>query len=368
MNSLNICKVSLGTNSYKIFIGKDIHKSITDYISNYKDYSRTVVISDKNILEKNPTLFNNYLKKKIELDQIILPQGEKIKSFKYLELIVEKILKLGVDRNTLLICIGGGVLGDLVGLASSLILRGLDFVQVPSTLLAQVDSSVGGKTGINSKYGKNLIGSFNQPKSVIISTDILKTLNKRDINSGYAEILKYSFINDKNFFNWLVKNGKKVISLHTESCVYAIKKSCSIKSKIVSIDEKEKGIRELLNFGHTFGHAIEAITGYTNKIKHGEAIFIGMYLAIKFSIFLKICKRDVLEKYSAHLKNLKINYKLSDYNIRISPKSFLRHMRFDKKVKNNKIKLILIEEIGSPTRLFLDNEKLLSNFLKNELK
>ena len=259
-------------------------------------------------------------------------------------------------------------MGDLVGLASSLILRGLDFVQVPSTLLAQVDSSVGGKTGINSKYGKNLIGSFNQPKSVIISTDILKTLNKRDVNSGYAEILKYSFINDKKFFNWLVKNGKKVISLHTESCVYAIKKSCSIKSKIVSIDEKEKGIRELLNFGHTFGHAIEAITGYKNKIKHGEAIFIGMHLAIKFSTFLKICKKDVLEKYSSHLKNLKINYKLSDYNIRISPKIFLRHMRFDKKVKNNKIKLILIKDIGSPIRLFLENEKLLSNFLKNELK
>ena len=145
------------------------------------------------------------MKKEIEFDQIILPQGEKFKSFKYLELIVEKILKLEVDRDTLLICIGGGVLGDLVGLASSLILRGLDFVQVPSTLLAQVDSSVGGKTAINSKYGKNLIGSFNQPKSVIISTDILKTLNKRDVNSGYAEILKYSFIYDKKFFNWLVK-------------------------------------------------------------------------------------------------------------------------------------------------------------------
>ena len=368
MNNLNICKVSLGKNSYKIFIGKDIHKSITDYIPNYKNYSRTVVISDNNILKKNPSLFNNYLRKEIRYDQIILPQGEKIKCFKYLELIIEKILQLEVDRDTLLICIGGGVLGDLVGLASTLILRGLDLVQIPSTLLAQVDSSVGGKTGINSKYGKNLIGSFKQPKSVIVSTDILKTLNKREINSGYAEILKYSFINDKRFFNWLVNNGKKVISLHTGSCIYAIKKSCSIKSKIVSVDEKEKGTRELLNFGHTFGHAIEAITGYKEKIKHGEAIFIGMHLAIKFSIFLKICKTDVLEKYSTHLKNLKINYKLSDYNIRISPKSFLRHMRFDKKVKNNKIKLILIKDIGSPIRLFLENEKLLSNFLKNELK
>ncbi len=159
-----------------------------------------------------------------------------------------------------------------------------------------------------------------------------------------------------------------MISLDSESCVYAIKKSCLIKSKIVSIDEKEKGIRELLNFGHTFGHAIEAITGYKEKIKHGEAIFIGMYLALKFSVFLKICKMNVLEKYTSHLNNLKINYKLSDYNISISQEKFLHHMRFDKKVKNNKIKLILIKDIGSPVRLFLENEKLLSNFLKNELK
>ncbi len=368
MNSLEICKVSLGINSYKIFIGKDIHKSITDFISNYKNYSKTIVISDRNIVEKNPSLFNKFLKKKIEFEKIILPEGEKIKSFKYLEMIIEKILKLKIDRNTLLICIGGGVLGDLVGLASSLLLRGLDFVQIPSTLLAQVDSSVGGKTGINSKYGKNLVGTFKQPKSVIISTDILKTLNKRDINSGYAEILKYSFINDKNFFNWLVTNGKKVVSLNTESCIYAIKKSCLIKSKIVSKDEKEKGKRELLNFGHTFGHAIEAITGYKSKIKHGEAIFIGMYLAIKFSTLLKICKKDVLEKYISHLKDLKINFQLSDYNIRIAPHRFLEYMRFDKKVKNNKMKLILIKDIGYPIRLFLENEKLLSNFLKNELK
>ncbi len=368
MSKLDICKVSLGINSYKIFIGKDIHRSITNYISNYKTYSSTIVISDKNIYEKNSLLFKKYLKKEIEFELIILPQGEKIKSFKYLEFIIEKILKLEIDRDTLLICIGGGVLGDLVGLASSLVLRGLDFIQIPSTLLAQVDSSVGGKTGINSKYGKNLVGSFKQPKSVIISTDILKTLKKRDIKSGYAEILKYSFINDKKFFNWLVSNGKKVISLNTESCIYAIKKSCTIKSKIVSKDEKEKGMRELLNFGHTFGHVIESVTGYKDKIKHGEAIFIGMYLAIKFSILLKICKKDVLEKYSCHLKNLKINHKLSSYNIKISPERFLQHMKFDKKVKNSKIKLILIKDIGVPVRLFVEDEKLLSNFLKNELK
>ena len=368
MNNFEICKVSLGINSYKIFIGKDIHKSIIDYIPNYKNYSRTVVISDNNILKKNPSLFNNYLRKEIRFDQIILPQGEKIKSFKYLELIIEKILQLEIDRDTLLICIGGGVLGDLVGLASSLILRGLDFVQIPSTLLAQVDSSVGGKTAINSKYGKNLIGSFKQPKSVIISTDLLKTLKKRDLVSGYAEILKYSFIKDKSFFSWLEKNAKKILSLNTESCIYAIKKSCSIKSDIVSKDEKEKGVREILNFGHTFGHAIESITGYSNKIKHGEAIFIGMYLAIKFSIFLKLCNEKIAINYARHLTDLGIHFKLGDYNLNISYKEFINHIKFDKKVKNGKIKFVLIKKIGVPVRIFLEDESLLSTFLKNELK
>ena len=212
---------------------------------------------------------------------IILPDGEKIKSFKYLQELIEKILKFGVDRNSLIICFGGGVLGDLVALAASnLFLRGIDFVQIPSTLLAQVDSSVGEETGINSKYGKN-IETFKQPKSVIISIDILKTLDKREIISGYAEILKYSFIKDPLFFNWLKLNGKKVISLDPSSCIYAVKKSCSIKSNIVSKDEKEIGIREILNFGHTFGHAIESMTGYSNKIKHGESIFVEYYFGNK---------------------------------------------------------------------------------------
>ena len=161
---------------------------------------------------------------------------EKTKSFFYLENLTEKIIKMGVDRDSLIICVGGGVLGDLVALTSSLILRGIDLIQIPSTLLAQVDSSVGGKTAINSKYGKNLIGTFKQPKSVIISTDLLGTLQKREIISGYAEILKYAMIKDKIFFKWLEQNGDKIISLDTKSCIYAIKKSCSIKSSIVSID------------------------------------------------------------------------------------------------------------------------------------
>ncbi len=368
MKNLVNYKVSLGKKSYPIFIGKNILGSITRFIPNYEKYSKIILVTDENVYKNNLNLFNLEFPVEMKFNQITLPYGEKIKSFKYLEILIDKILKIEVDRDCLLICVGGGVLGDLSALSSSLILRGIDLVQVPTTLLSQVDSSVGGKTGINSKYGKNLIGSFKQPKSVIISTDILKTLGKRELLSGYAEILKYSFIKDKLFFKWLTKNGKKVISLDSKSCIYAIQKSCEIKSKIVSIDEKEKGIREILNFGHTFGHAIESITGYNNKIKHGEAIFIGMYLAIKFSIFLKICSKDILHHYLSHLEDLRIPFNLKHYKIKISPEKFLKHMKFDKKVKKNKIKLILIKNIGSPVRIFLEEEKKLSNFLKLELE
>mgnify|MGYP001208778581 FL=1 len=166
----------------------------------------------------------------------------------------------------------------------------------------------------------------------------------------------------------VVLNGKKIISLNPKSCIYAIQKSCSIKSKIVSKDEKEKDIREILNFGHTFGHAIESITGYSNKIKHGESIFIGMYLAIKFSIFLKLCNKNILDEYENHLKKIKIHYKLEDYNLKISPKVFIKHIKFDKKIKKDKIKFVLIQKIGKPVRIFLEDERLLTKFLKDELK
>jgi 3-dehydroquinate synthase len=368
MSSTINLKVALGKYSYPIFIGQGLLKSISNFIPKYENYSKIILVTDKNIYKKNSKTIDYSLQKILGFNKIVLPSGEKIKSFKYLENLVERILHINIDRNALLICIGGGVIGDLVGLTSSLILRGIDFVQVPSTLLSQVDSSVGGKTGINSRYGKNLIGTFNQPKSVIISIDLLKTLEKRELISGYAEILKYSFIKDKRFFSWLKTHGNKILSLERKSCIHAIKKSCLIKADIVSIDEKEEGIRELLNFGHTFGHAIESITGFSDKLRHGESIFLGMFLAIKFSIYLKFCHKDVLKNYICHLKDLNIFFKVQDYKLKISPKNFLKHIKFDKKIKNKQIKFILLKDIGKPVRFFLEDEKVLLNFLKNELK
>ena len=235
----------------------------------------------------------------------------------------EKILEKKIDRKTLLVCIGGGVIGDLVGLTASVLLRGIDFVQIPTTLLSQVDSSVGGKTAINSKFGKNLIGTFYQPKSVLISLNILKSLPYRQIICGYAEILKYSLIRDNNFFLWLKKNGHKIISLEKTSLIYAIKKAVRLNLKIVSKDEKETGIREILNFGHTFGHAIESQTGFSKKILHGEAVFLGMFLAIKFSAFLSFGNEKMIENYENHMKDLKIPFRLLDYNLKFTPKNLL---------------------------------------------
>ena len=369
MKKFNKFNVKLKDSSYPIFIGKNLIENINLYIPEVNNFSKIIIITDKtvykNLNKKIKTVESNFSKKILKF---IVPQGEKTKSFFYLESLVEKILKKKIDRNSLILCIGGGVIGDLVGLVSSLLLRGIKFVQIPTTLLAQVDSSVGGKTAINSKLGKNLIGSFYQPKAVLISLNTLKNLPHRQIISGYAEILKYSLIKDNAFFFWLKKNGQKIISLDNRCLIYAIKKSCQIKSKIVSEDEKEKGIREILNLGHTFGHAIESQTGFSKKILHGEAVFLGIFLAIKFSIFLGFGKKKMIESYENHMKHLKIPFKLSDYNLKFTYKEFIKHLRFDKKVKNNKLKFILLKQYGKTLSYTLNNEKLLVKFLETNLE
>jgi 3-dehydroquinate synthase len=368
MTKISKIKVNLGNRSYPIYIGNDLFSFFEKLVEGFLKYSKVIIVSDNNVKKSINDFF--FLLKKNHKNTVTfcLPPGEKLKSFKYLELLCEKILEKKIDRKTLLVCVGGGVIGDLVGLTASILLRGIDFVQVPTTLLSQVDSSVGGKTAINSKLGKNLIGSFYQPKAVLISLNTLKSLSYRQIISGYAEILKYSLIKDNTFFFWLKKNGHKIISLDNTCLIYAIKKSCQIKSEIVSEDEKEKGIREILNLGHTFGHAIESQTGFSQKILHGEAIFLGMFLAIKFSVFLSFGNKKMIENYENHMKHLKVPFRLSDYNLKFSHKEFIKHLRFDKKVKNNKLKFILLKQYGKTLSYTLNNEKLLIKFLETNLE
>ena len=368
MKKFSKLNVKLKDKSYPIFIGENLIKNIDFFLPDFNSYSKIILITDKIVLKNLFTTFKQI--KSLSKDKFLnvtLPAGEKTKSFQYLNFLCEKILKEKIDRNSLLICLGGGVIGDIVGLTANLLLRGVDFIQIPTTLLAQVDSSVGGKTAINSKYGKNLIGSFNQPKAVIISIETLKKLERRQITSGYAEILKYSLISKNSFFNFLKKNGRNILRLDSKIVTNAIKVSCRIKSKIVEVDEKEKGVREILNFGHTFGHAIESNTGFSNKIFHGEAVILGMYLALKFSNYIGICDEKLINQYSDHLNDLDIPYKLKDYKVKISVTNFLKHIKFDKKIKNNKIKLILLKGIAKPIAYVVKDEKILKNFLQENL-
>ncbi len=361
-------EVKIQDHSYPIFIKENAVEQINDIIDGIGSFSNIVIITDDLVARLHLSQLEESFKKfKRKYHKVILPNGEKSKSFYQLENLINSILSLKVNRQCLLIAFGGGVIGDIVGLASSIILRGLPYIQIPTTLLSQVDSSVGGKTGINTKHGKNLIGTFKQPLAVISSINILKTLNKREINSGYAEIVKSALIKDKKFFYWLKENATKLLNLEYDECSFAIKKSCEIKSQIVAVDEKEAGLRALLNLGHTFGHAIESYVSYSGKIKHGEAVLIGIVMAIKLSIKLNFCNSEILKEFENHLKLLNLNNSLDDFNISINPKIFLELMSYDKKIKNNKINFILLKDIGDAFIYNSINKEFLQNFIKKEL-
>ena len=276
-----------------------------------------------------------------------LPSGESTKSINSLEKITDWLIATGIERGDLIIAFGGGVIGDLVGFASAVTLRGIDFIQVPTTLLSQVDSSVGGKTGINSKYGKNLIGSFHQPKKVFIFTDTLKTLSQRELRSGYSEIIKYGLLGDNSFFSWLEENGHKVLALENESLNEAIYKSCKIKADIVSLDERETGSRALLNLGHTFAHALEAAVGYNNKLLHGESVSIGLIIAVKISTEMQFCEVGIFDKVNEHFKNIGLKTSLSDVDFSFpSSDELVNLMLMDKKVTKGLINFVMIKDIG----------------------
>ena len=311
---------------------------------------------NKIILKKNKKIFLidkkvYYIFKKIKNyeknNYILVDCSEKIKNFENYSSICEKILEFGIDRKTQIVAIGGGTLGDLAGFISSTILRGVDLVLFPTTLLSQVDSSVGGKNGINTKSGKNLVGTFYQPKIVYIDPEILSTLPKREILSGYAEIVKHSLINDLKFFLWLDKYSNKLIKLDKGIISKAIYKSISIKKKYVLKDEQEKlknkYSRAILNYGHTFGHALETYYNYNKKLTHGEAISIGMIIAAKISYKLNFLKLTDLKKIEYHFTKNKLP--INDKNM--YQKEIFTIIKKDKKSNNNKINFVLLKRIGS---------------------
>jgi 3-dehydroquinate synthase len=287
-----------------------------------------------------------------------VPAGESSKDFAHLENVIEAMLAAKCERNTMIVALGGGVVGDLAGFAASVLLRGVDFIQVPTTLLSQVDSSVGGKTGINTKTGKNLVGAFHQPKLVLADTDVLGTLPRRELLAGYAEVAKYGLLGDADFWAWLEKNGSATLAGGDNAHAFlrhAIVTSCEAKARIVAADEKESGERALLNLGHTFGHAFEAEMGYGGELLHGEAVGIGMVMAFEMSAHLGLAPAADAERIRKHFKDVGLAYAPPKKGPRgaITAAMLMEHMTHDKKMKDGKLTFVLARGIG---KAFLTND------------
>lgn len=343
---MEIVTVPLAARSYDILIGEGLLREAGAHISPLlkQKQKRVCIITDSNVAKHHlPTLEAALKLAGIESHALVLPAGEKTKSFKYLQQVVDFVLGLSIERNFTLIALGGGVIGDLTGFAASTVLRGIDFIQIPTTLLSMVDSSVGGKTGINTAHGKNLVGAFYQPKLVLMDLNLLATLPRREFASGYAEVVKYGLINNRPFFDWLEKNLRAIKKREPKALLCAITESCKAKRDIVAADERESGVRALLNLGHTFGHALEAETGFSRKLLHGEAVAIGMVQAFELSAKMGLCPVADVEKTKAHLKKagLPIAYP------GLAPKALLAHMKKDKKVKDGHMVFILTRGIGN---------------------
>ena len=339
-------KFKNSTHKYSIFVGSNAINLLSKKIKLLCPKTKKIaLIVDKNV----PIKFQNILKKKLKnYNLIILPftASEKTKSLNTVNLYLNKLLSKNFNRSDLIISMGGGITGDVVGFISSVYKRGINFINIPTTLLAQVDSSIGGKTGVNSKQGKNLVGSFYQPKLVISDTSFLYSLSKKQMVCGYAEILKHSIIKDKSFFKWLKKNTQNIFSKKPKELIYAIKKSCQIKMYFVNKDVNEKGLRMMLNFGHTFAHAIEVKNNYSNKITHGEAVLSGIILATKISLIKKICNKRILEEIKQIYYNNNLSYTYKKYTNSNSINKLIPYLKNDKKNNDENINFILLKKIG----------------------
>ena len=340
--------VDLEPRSYDILVGSGLLGDAGAHLQPLLKRPRTVVVTDRHVADLHlKTLEKSLEDTNISYHTIVLEPGEQTKTFAQLEALLETLLKAGVERDDTIIAFGGGVIGDLTGFAAAILRRGIHFAQIPTTLLAQVDSSVGGKTGINTKQGKNLVGAFHQPRIVISDTDLLATLPARELAAGYAEIVKCALIQDKAFFEWLEGNGAQILSGNADKRIYAVVKSCRAKAAIVAEDERESGNRAVLNLGHTFGHALEAATGYSDRLVHGEAVSIGLCLAFALSQELGLCPEEDAARVKHHLTNMQMLTSISDIpgNL-VGTDELLRHMAQDKKVVDGQTILVLARGIG----------------------
>ena len=366
---MNPIKLLIKTTShnYPIIIGSKLTSNIGKIIKkNSIKFKNCLFIVDSKVPQKLVNEIKKSLKNK-NSHTLFIKVNEKNKSQKTINKILKVLLTKNFSRQDCLISIGGGITGDISGFASSLFKRGLQFINIPTTLLSQVDSSIGGKTGINTIYGKNLIGSFYQPKLVISDIAFLKSLPKREIICGYGEVLKHSLISDKSFYKFLDKNVSDILKLNSPYIEKAIFKSCKIKQKVVEKDEKENNYRKVLNFGHTFAHAYEATLGYSKILNHGEAVVLGINSALKFSYKNKLIENNEFSSIINHINRLEHNFNIKNYFSLNHLNKILTFMSKDKKNSSEKINLVLLKKIGHPIINRVYNKKKLRSFLKKEL-
>ncbi len=347
-SSYRTVTVALGDRSYEILIGENLISEAGRHLAPLASRPRVFVMTDDTVAGLHLSALEASLTSSgISVSAHTLPAGEASKSMSELERALDWLLDAGADRDDLLIALGGGVVGDLAGLTAALMKRGMRLVQIPTTLLSQVDSSVGGKTAVNTRHGKNLVGAFYQPRLVLADTSILATLPQRHLRAGYAEILKYGLIDDANFFEWLEAHGANVIALKPDAIAEAVARSCAAKARIVAEDERESGVRQLLNLGHTFAHAMEAENGYADSLLHGEAVACGMALALRYSARQGLMAGQDVTRAARAIETAGLAAHLSALDGGpYRPPELAARMAQDKKARAGRVPLILARGIG----------------------
>jgi 3-dehydroquinate synthase len=340
--------VGLGERAYEVVIGPGLIAEAGRRIAPFLSRTRVAVVSDATVWSLHGAALTASLAAAgVTASPIVVPPGEQTKSFEGLADVIDRLLALELDRGDLVVAFGGGVVGDLAGFAAAIYKRGVDFVQIPTTLLAQVDSSVGGKTAIDTTRGKNLVGAFHQPKLVLADLDMLATLPDREMRAGYAEVIKYGLLGDFAFFEWLEANGDKVLAREPKALLHAIARSVEMKAEIVAEDEKEQGRRALLNLGHTFGHALESETGYGEALLHGEAVAAGQALAFRFSAAQGLCSAQDSTRAEAAIAAAGLPTRLAQVaGAPFVAERLVRHMGQDKKAEAGRLTFILARALG----------------------
>ena len=340
-------EVSLGARSYGVHVGGGILREAGALLASFAR-GRIAVVTDETVMKLHyPALEAGLTKAGLSAATISLPPGEQTKNFAGLERLIDSLLRNKIERGDLVVAFGGGVIGDLTGFAAGIYKRGVAVAQIPTTLLAQVDASIGGKTGIDTAQGKNLVGLFHQPRIVIADTSVLATLPRRELVGGYAEIAKYALLGDAAFFAWLEANAASALSGDAAALTHAVEQSCRMKAAIVSRDEREADERALLNLGHTFGHALEAATGYSPALTHGEGVAIGCVLAFALSERLAFCPPDDVKRVRSHFESVGLPTRLAQIpGKRPSTDDLLSHMRHDKKASGGQMTFILARGLG----------------------